>query len=201
MEKRGAAVVMMQPTQTSELVLRSGASDTHLLLQLLSGLQALVSSLQSQFVQLAALHPSGQEEVQRERHVLGVPAASHVHVVLWLRPEGVDLQTGVFFGWGLTAPPEFRELTSCLTVSPEQGGASPPSERRRPGCRRPPWPTGRSRRCTSENTQTVLERAHRAPCWLVAGQLIRWDTWQDMWQVSEVRVGLFWGVGSAAGGL
>lgn len=65
---------------------------THLLLQLLAGLQTLVSSQQSQFVQLAALHSPGQEEVQREGHVLGVPAAGHVHVVLRLHPESVDLQ-------------------------------------------------------------------------------------------------------------
>lgn len=69
-----------------------GEVGAHLLLQLLSGLQALVSSQQPQLLQLVALHSSGQEEVQRERHVLGVPAASHVHVVLRLDPEGVDLR-------------------------------------------------------------------------------------------------------------
>lgn len=63
----------------------------HLLLQVLSSLQALVSSQQSQFFQLPPLHSSRQEEVQGKWHVLGVPTASHIHVVLRLDPESIDL--------------------------------------------------------------------------------------------------------------
>lgn len=65
---------------------------SHLLLQLLSSLQVFGSSQQPKLLQLSALHSTRQEEVQGERHVLGEPAASHVHVVLGLDPEGVDLQ-------------------------------------------------------------------------------------------------------------
>lgn len=65
----------------------------HLLLHLLAGLQALVPSQQPQLVQLVALHLAGQEEVEGEGQVLSVPGARHLHIVLWLHPEGVDLNT------------------------------------------------------------------------------------------------------------
>lgn len=39
-----------------------------------------------------ALHLSRQEEIEGKREVLSVPAARHVHVVLWFHPKGVDLQ-------------------------------------------------------------------------------------------------------------
>lgn len=65
----------------------------HLLLHLLAGLQALVPSQQPQLVQLVALHLTRQEEVEGEGQVLSVPGARHLHIVLWLHPEGVDLNT------------------------------------------------------------------------------------------------------------
>lgn len=63
----------------------------HLLLQLLPSLQALVSSQQAQLFQLPALHSAWEEEVQWERHVVCMPAARHIHIVLGFHPEGVDL--------------------------------------------------------------------------------------------------------------
>lgn len=95
----------------------------HLLLQLLSRLQTLVSLQQPQLLQLLALHPSRQEEVEREGHVFGEPAASHVHVVLWLDPEGVDLQEP---DPTVTSRSSRREEEEA---SPEPAGVSPPSGR------------------------------------------------------------------------
>lgn len=74
-------------------------SQTHLFLQLVANLQALVTALQTQFVQLMALHLSRQEEIERKREVLSVPTARHIHVVLWFHPKGVDLQHRQYGGF------------------------------------------------------------------------------------------------------
>lgn len=86
-----SCVTAAKDTESKSHLRSAGTRCPHLLLQLLPGLQALVSPQQSQFFQLLPLHSSGQEEVEGKRHVLGVPAARHVHVVLRLDPERIDL--------------------------------------------------------------------------------------------------------------
>ena len=41
------------------------------------------------------MHAAGQQEVEGEGDVLGVPAARHIHVVLSVHPQGVDLKGSV----------------------------------------------------------------------------------------------------------
>lgn len=100
----------------------------HLLLHLLAGLQALVPSQQPQLVQLVALHLAGQEEVEGEGQVLSVPGARHLHIVLWLHPEGVDLNTHTQSeGWSRNRAAAWRPLVvTGAGVSPVQASASPP---------------------------------------------------------------------------
>lgn len=72
-------------------------------------------------------------------------------------------------------------MCSCLKtqhkekgVSPEPAGASPPSERWRPGCQLLLWPTGRSLRWISEtHTSDILQSEHNRPQLLLMLQVLK----------------------------
>lgn len=63
-------------------------------------------------------------------------------------PHTVCLLAFVLFTFDGTTQVQWGKMHLCF--SPEQVWVSPPSERWRPGCQLPPWPTDHSLHCTSE---------------------------------------------------